>query len=112
MTQANPKLTITLTSRRPVSITKAEWPIIAKAEDSEQIAFGATWKLFVRRHEDGRAIVYGFWKGGLQQRGGELLEKVSDLDVIEAAIKRVSKSLGFNDALANRCIAGLPAQEL
>ena len=35
MANENPKLTITLTGRPPVKITKDEWPVIASADDKE-----------------------------------------------------------------------------
>lgn len=57
--------TITLTGRPPVRIADEDWPVIASASDKEfdnQYEFQANriskWWIGVRRHEDGRAIVY------------------------------------------------------
>jgi hypothetical protein len=115
MANENPKLTITLTGRPPVKITKDEWPVIASAEDKEydnQYEFRAnrraSWKLIVRQHNDGRTIVYGIYsyssqyqgEGGSDIRGGELItvldadaESVGDAEPIIAAIKRVGEDM-------------------
>lgn len=89
-------LTITLTDRRPVTIRKEDWPVIASAHDDswrgndvgryqQALAQGEcdTYRLTVRQHADGRAIVYGVldaaiaaWHQpahGESWRGGELL---------------------------------------
>jgi hypothetical protein len=111
----NPKLTITLTGRPPVKITKEDWPIIASAEDKTwdnqyecQANRAAKWKLIVRQHNDGRTIVYAVhtytsqWQGedGRDVRGGEMLtvsgadaESVGDTDPIVAAIQRVAAEI-------------------
>ena len=115
MANKNPKLTITLTGRPPVKITKDEWPVIASAEDKEydnQYEFQAnrcaSWKLIVRQHNDGRTIVYGIYsyssqyqgEGDSDIRGGELItvldadaESVGDAEPIIAAIKRVGEDM-------------------
>jgi hypothetical protein len=51
--QNNPKLTITLTGLQPVTIIEDDWPLIACAEDTRHLT--------VRQHQDGRAIVYGYY---------------------------------------------------
>jgi hypothetical protein len=115
MANENPKLTITLTGRAPVKITKDEWPIVAQASDKEhdnqyeiQANRQASWKLIVRQHNDGRTIVYGIYdydtqyrgESGANVRGGELLtveganaECVGDTEPIIAAIQRVGAEL-------------------
>src|SRR5574342_527023 len=62
--------TITLTDRAPVKIDEDTWPLIADGKDySGQYdfqAFDGAW-IKVRRHEDGRTLVYGYagdWDGG------------------------------------------------
>lgn len=131
----NPKLTITLTGRKPVTITKDQWPIIAEAGDKNwdnQYEFQAnrTWDydLKVRQHEDGRALVYGIYRydthfqnescAGI--RGGEMVAA----DEVIPAIQRVGKWMADNlpsdhadeaeifHRLVNECIADLPAEEL
>lgn len=130
------KLTITLTDRPPVKITKADWPILASAEEREhdgqyehQANRRSEWRLIVRQHADGRAIVYGIfshdtqWQGerDLDIRGGEMLPEGAD---IPAAIRRVAAALearlpnsqhwseGRFSQLAHECTADLPAIEV
>jgi hypothetical protein len=132
----NPKLTITLTGRRPVKIVKDDWPIIASAGDRKhdnQYDFQANriWEydLEVRQHEDGRTIVYGIYdyethfqnEPSITVRGGEIVESS---DKIIPAIQRVGQwmaehltSAHADEAeifhhLTDRCIADLPAEEL
>jgi hypothetical protein len=115
MANENPKLTITLTGRPPVKITKDEWPIVAQASDTEhdnqhefQANRKASWKLIVRQHSDGRTIVYGIYdydthfqnESGANIRGGEMLtvegasgDCVGDAEPIIAAIQRVGSGL-------------------
>lgn len=140
MANENPKLTITLTGRPPVKITKDEWPVIASAEDSEhdnqyefQANRKATWKLIVRQHADGRTIVYAMHsylsqyqnESGRSVRGGELLT-VPDGDtasIIEAICRVAAEievrmpegeqwSTGVFPRLAHECTADLPAVEI
>jgi hypothetical protein len=134
---ANPSssLTITLTGKPPVKIQKDQWPVLAAADEHEhdgqvepQANRTATWKLLVRQHEDGRAIVYGIhsfdshWQNerGRDVRGGELVPAGADLP---AAIHRVAAELearllesvwstGVFPRLAHECTANLPAVEL
>jgi hypothetical protein len=109
------KLTVTLTGRRPVTITKADWPVIAEAKawDNTYEFQGQKWRLVVRQHADGRAIVYGVHTSNYQNakdaRGGELLEPGDDIPV---AVHRVAESLDFEARLAEECIADLPAEEI
>ena len=116
---SNEKLTITLTDRRPVKIDKATWALIASAKDwdnQHECQANRTWKLFVRQCQkdgDDRCIVYGIYdtcyQGEDDRRGGEI---VDDIDAVPEAIKRVAEYLGFNQSLADSCIADLPAIEL
>ena len=109
------QLTVTLTARPPVKITKDSWPIIASSRDWEgehEFQSFRKWKLFVRQHEDGRAIVYGIFDSnyrGEGRRGGELLGPGED---ICAAIQRVGEYLGFQQSLMDDCIADLPAVDI
>lgn len=115
MANENPKLTITLTGRAPVTINKDDWPVIASADEKEwdnhyesQANRTAKWKLTVRQHADGRTIVYGVHsfssqfqsEHGRDVRGGELIQVkdadadcVGDADLIIAAIQRVATDL-------------------
>lgn len=107
--------TITLTDRPPVRIIEAEWPTIASATDYEgqhECQADRHWRLTVRQHADGRAIVYGVyatrWQGEHDRHAGELLEAGAD---IIAAIKRIGEEVGTERSV-RECIADLPAVEL
>lgn len=122
--------TITLTDRPPVRIREDAWPVVAKALADVSMRNGtplpsyecAEWRLTVRQHSDGRAIIYGVadapspgWNthGCTDWRGGELLDAGADL---VAAIRRVGAQLvehgGAPGALPQECIADLPAVDL
>lgn len=116
MTNENPKLTITLTGRRPVSIIKADWPVVASAKDwdnEHECQANRTYKLLVRQHQDGRALVYGIYDTDFTyengRRGGEMVEADAD---IPAAIKRVGEYLEMSRDLIDECVADLPAEDL
>ena len=130
-----PKMrTITLTDRPPVRIKEDQWPMIAHGRFKDwdnQYEFQAnrTWQIDirVRRHADGRTIVYGLYDYDTHFQGeqcevrrvGVVLAPDGDLpgEIKEAAeqmIERVSDD-GMHDhirAAADACIADLPAQEL
>ena len=139
MANENPKLTITLTGRAPVKITKEDWPVIASGEDKWydgqhecQANRTKSWKLIVRQHADGRTLVYGIyasssqWQGEASEnvRGGEMLtvegataDEVGDTAPIIAAIFRVADDMEKRSGakefarLAHECVADLPAVE-
>lgn len=69
------KLTIALTGRPPVTVIKDNWPIIASAADRwfdseyRSQSFRTTdWRITVRQHQDGRAIVYARYDHYTQYR--------------------------------------------
>ncbi len=107
---------ITLSDRAPVRIHEHEWPIIASSRDME-VEGGETsrWWLTVRRHEDGRTIVYARLEtqneeGPLEKlTGGQLLEKGAN---VAGAIRAVGAECHCSAAMIGRCIAGLPAEDL
>lgn len=124
--------TITLTGRRPVRITEADWPAIthvsgdsyagndhARRQQAQARGEVDTYRLIVRQHRDGRVLVYGIlsaaiaaWgqpAGGEDYRGGYLLPAGADL---AGAIRRVGEECGLPDALIRACIADLPAEEI
>lgn len=136
--------TITLTDRAPVKIREEEWPVIAtgSADDDDAMQVGNapnrewTRTMRVRRHEDGRVIVYGVYEydtafqgaaGAAAKRGELLAEKATPAQII-AAIRRVATALAEAEseaaiednqrdaarwrAVAHECIADLPAEEL
>lgn len=125
------KRTITLTDRPPVRIDDANWPLIASATYHDydgQYDFQSFrhWRGFigVRRHSDGRMIVYGTCSAEgcgssttreYSLKAGEKLDAGAD---VIAAIHRIHGTIGHNDIheswgnLGNECIADLPAEEL
>lgn len=129
--QDNPKLTITLSGRAPVTVVKDDWPVIASASDDSYSGDPGRWhqakqrgecdmyRITVRQHADGRTIVYGVldaavaqWgapAGGESYRGGYLLDAGQDA---AAAIHRVADESGIPASVARACIADLPAEEL
>ena len=140
MSNENPKLTITLTGRWPVRITKAEWPVLASASDSHhdgqvecQANRKASWDLKVRRHSDGRAVVYAIYAHSstfgsetkppqcCDARDGDLLAADADLPAAISHVAAVIESRLTRDGaygrdvfprLARECIADLPADEI
>lgn len=111
----NEKLTITLTDRAPVTIVKADWPIVATAKDwdnEHECQANRTWRLTVRQHADGRAIVYGVYDSAWQHerdlRAGQLCDADANL---AAAIREVASDCGC-ERIVPACIADLPAEVL
>ena len=114
------RIKITLTNRAPVTIDPAQWGTIANAGwysgqyecQANEIEF-----LRVRRHADGRVIVYGVRESGpggmpmsyVGARGGELVLAGRS---IAAAIQRVGESIDAQESTISECIAALPAEEL
>ena len=127
------KRTITLTVRRPVKIDDDAWPKIASAADGDhdnqyECQANRTWKWWinVRRHADGRAIVYAGYdystvfqgEADDHHREGELLDAdCTDADICEV-VQRVANSMrgepenGGWGRLAAECIADMPAEVL
>ena len=119
---------IRLTSRRPVRIIEAEWPLIAEGEGDSYASRDFSryqqaqaqgeldeYHIRARQHADGRAIVYGellaatAWTGTEHRYGGELLAAGEDL---AAAIRRVGEGCGLPDGVIRDCVADLPAEEI
>lgn len=126
--------TITLTGRPPVRIFEANWPVIASAGDNDydgqvecQSFHVSKWSVIVRRHADGRAIVYAIyryetrWQGERSRfaRRGVMLPATTD-DAICDAIRDVCSDIASADhygddasrwdSLAADCIADMPAE--
>lgn len=106
--------TITLSDRPPVRIDTDEWPVIAESHDFDgEHASQAIyrWTLKVRRHADGRCLLYGVstsaWPSEPDRRGGVLLGEGADLI---AAADQVAKRLGLPAHLYDELIADLPAE--
>jgi hypothetical protein len=119
--------TIPMSERRPLKIAKADWPSIAYGEDyAGQFDFQSFdgVAIRVRRHADGRAVVYGRagdWRGGGRperedRSAGFLVQADAGEDAVVRAIRRVAGILAdtayigeMAHAAARRCIADLPA---
>ena len=112
--------TITLTDRAPVKIRAAIWPCISSASRHDgKVACQANheWRLTVRQHADGRAIVYGFEVAGMggvyqgyeEARAGVLLDAGAD---IAAAVRRVGEHARCSDAMIDEVIADLSVIDL
>lgn len=109
-----------MSERRPLSIVKSEWPLIARADrhDGEvQVQANHEWAIRVREHADGRRIVYGWlregnggshagWRGA---EGGFLVDPGDEAETVRA-IRRIGGMID-DDKLADECIADLPAEE-
>ena len=110
------KRTITLSGRAPVMINDADWPIIAEATANnshngiDRDATRDAW-MKVRRHADGRTIVYGCretrFQGEHDRRAGVLVPSGEN---IEQVIQLVGGQL-WGDELAQACLEDLPAVE-
>lgn len=112
------RLTITLTDRRPVTVDTDAWPLVATAKDWDnqyECQANRTWRLYVRLHADGRAIVSAEYatsfQGGRDRHGGEIVPAGDDLP---AAIRRVAEDVlgDHGEELAREAVADLPAEDL
>lgn len=123
------KRVITLTGRQPVSIDEELWPVVAMASDSDhdnqyecQANRKWSWAIRVRRHANGRAIVYATYQYSTQYQGerdeiakhGDYLDANCTMDDICRAIENVASRMPGErwDELAAECIADLPAEAL
>jgi hypothetical protein len=124
MTTTTPKkkITISLSDALPIRIVDDDWPIIASGWDHDgKVACQANleWSIRVRRHADGRTIVYGVLESGPggqpigwhDKRVGYRLAADAGEDETIRAIRRVAGAIRDNE-LADRVIASLPAVEL
>lgn len=130
---------ITLTDQPPVSIKESEWPIISNGlyfkatNDQPHLALTEKVDIRVRRHDDGRTLVYGIYRyehpyftkeseNDVNIRAGYLLKDGED--VVEA-INSVGIALtdlwleeGYKERKAKiftavrECIENLPTTEI
>ena len=99
--------TITLTDRPPVVVDEVLWPEVARADG---LVGRQEYTLRVRRHADGRQLVYGVCtvRG---KRAGRFLEVPVSGAVLVETIREVATLLSAPD-LAETCIAALPPEKL
>lgn len=119
--------TITLTDRGPIQIIESRWAVIACANgdnyegdhDGHPASCGCydRWSIRVRRHRDGRVIVYGIYAVGEFSgsgyagpgKAGQLLAAGDD---VVAAIRRVVRILGLPTRTITECTARLPVERV
>lgn len=114
----NTTITIRLTDRSPVRIDKTRWYLVASASwhdgKVECQANRRAW-IKVRRHDDGRTIVYGLsdsnWAHERSVHAGYLVPADAGEEGDVAAIRRVADEIGHPE-LGLECIQDLPAEDL
>lgn len=118
-TNDDDKITVPMSERRPMRISKAEWPRIARVSDHDgevECQANRRWWINVRQHSDGRTLVYGGmssnWRGERDREGGFLLapDEARDDETLVRTIRRVAGIIGRDD-LAQGCISDLPPSE-
>jgi hypothetical protein len=118
--------TITLTDRPPVRIVEEAWPLVAQSDwaaGESATATEARAQVRVRRHEDGRVLVYGTyrckgeWRGMTARAGFLLLGGQDTAHAIRGTTKALSAYEDLPEGwvpdwqrLADECIASLPAE--
>lgn len=118
---------IPMSEQRPVTIDPELWPVIAEATDHDgQVKCQANneWLLKVRKHADGRRIVYGFHDAGdggqhigfRATRGGFLIDprNKNEREIDDETIRAIRRVAGLIDRadLGEDCIQDMPAAEL
>ena len=106
--------TIPLTDRAPVKIREDQWPVVAWSSDHDgeiECQANHKWRITVRRHSDGRTIVYGKQDNQCEPdiEVGYLLPNE---DGTVRAIRKVGEEIGANAVTIQACIADLPAEEI
>lgn len=69
MSNKSNKFKVRLTNLPPVMIDKADWPCIACAEEwpgEHKFQANQVWEVEVRRHADGRTLIFGTYDTNLQ----------------------------------------------
>jgi len=96
---------IPMTKRGPIEIDPEQWPVVAESRDARH---GAS--LTVRRHADGRHLVYGtalndagdgHWHAGM----------LAPVDLASAIVLVSSHLLGSRELLAD-CLGQLPPERV
>lgn len=125
MSNAEDRIIVNLTNRRPVKVRKAEWPRIAYVDTfngQHECQANTVAKIIVRQHADGRAMVYGIresgnggwpigatgWAGGeIVEAGGDIAAAIMRLDGLDGGFCAIDA-----DALRRAAIAALPAEDM
>jgi len=103
---------ITLTGQPPVLIDEDDWPIAARTVHVDQKEWTRRHTLIVRRHRDGRTLVYGMCAtrppGARELRAGYLLDPGADVPAVAAVLRTVAAELGAPEAAVNDALSRLP----
>lgn len=108
---------ITLTNRPPVAILEHEWPQLGRAQLADDES-GNFYVVTVRRHQDGRVLVYGICRFHLavpkdDLRAGQLLEPyLYSPQVIADRVRWTTDAIGAPGRLYLDCLASMPAEEI
>ncbi|HTQ47486.1 MAG TPA: hypothetical protein VMI75_32240 [Polyangiaceae bacterium] len=124
MTTTTDTIKIAMSERRPLSISKEAWPVIAQADwwnGEHKCQANYVRRIRVREHADGRRLVYGTYSSGAGgvpvgfrgAAGGFLVpahDGAPDDDETIRAIRCVAGIIG-DDAMGAQCIADMPAED-
>lgn len=132
--------TITLTDARPMRVSKALWPLVAKVSNDRDHnnqelsrrhylrvrlhaqkteADGESMQYYGRDkdasprlapHPDGRVIVFGWYETSWQGESGISGGYCCALDEAPAMIRKVGEEIGADESLIIECIGDLPPQ--
>lgn len=109
--------TISLSSHAPVRIYENEWPIISSAREEEPEGKETSrWWLTVRKHQDGRHLVYARYE--VTGEKGEPLEKLVGGELLAAraniseSVTKVGEECHCPATMVARCLKGLPVEEI
>lgn len=108
-------LTIPMTDRPPIRIVKDNWPLISRADwyDSPiECQANREAHLRVRRHADGRTIIYGYSSSQFQTERGCHSGELLDANIDPCCAIRSCATYIDHEFLADECIAGLPSQDI
>ena len=119
------RIKITLSERRPITIERDAWPVVAAADAHDnriESQAHTKWRIAVRQHRDGRRIVYGWAVAGPGGKpigwrdvyGGFVLDAVDGAPDEAGTIRAIRRVAGIldRDDLGAECIADLPAEAL
>jgi len=111
------RLTIEMSETRPISIIEDNWPLLAEANRYRGTTLLEVIR--VRKHEDGRVLVYGWHKAHRDPAGcyveGKYAGWLLPTDASEPELLRTIRRVGGvlnRMSLADQAIAALPANEV
>ena len=135
---SNNNVKITLTDSRPMLLSKAKWPLVARASEDTDHNNQELFRRYYLRvrihaalapdgidgieyygrdtasaptlvpHRDGRVVVYGWYESSWQGENGIKSGYVCALDDAAQHIRQVGEEIGADESLIIECIGGLP----